>query len=409
LEFLETTLPNGLEVVAEVNHEAHSSAMGFFVKTGARDEGPAVAGVSHFLEHMAFKGTPTRTAEDINREFDEIGAHHNAFTGHENTVYYAAMLPEYQSRTVALLADILRPSLREEDFDTEKQVIIEEIRMYDDQPPFGADDKCRALHFGNHPLGNSILGTVESITAMRVDAMRSYFNQRYSPKNISLVAAGKIDFEQLVREAEELCGGWKPFPVDRTAVPADARTSFSVMHKESSTQEYVVQLASGPSANDPQRFAAQVLSTVLGDDSGSRLYWELVDSGLAEHAVLGHYDYQGVGLYMTMMSCQPDEAAANLQRIAEVYRQAEASGITPAELAQAKSKINSRMVLSSEKPRGRLFNVGSNWVQRREYRRVRDELEAIDAVTIEEVREVLDQFPLSTNTTVAVGPLKELA
>ena len=145
MKLLSHTLPNGLEIVAECNAAAYSTALGFFVRTGSRDENDAMAGVSHFLEHMAFKGTPSRSADDVNREFDEMGAHYNAFTNEENTVFYAAVLPEHQDRAVELLADILRPSLREDDFDTEKQVILEEIQMYEDQPPFGADDKCPAL------------------------------------------------------------------------------------------------------------------------------------------------------------------------------------------------------------------------------------------------------------------------
>ncbi len=202
MEFHKHVLANGLEIVAECNAEAHSTALGFFVETGARDETDEISGVSHFLEHMVFKGTPTRSADDVNREFDEMGAHYNAFTSEENTVYYAAVLPEYQTSATELLADIIRPSLREEDFDTEKQVIIEEIRMYDDQPPFGADEKCKALHFGRHPLGRSVLGTVQSITDLRVDAMREYFQRRYSPGNMTLAAAGRIDFAMLVKTAE---------------------------------------------------------------------------------------------------------------------------------------------------------------------------------------------------------------
>jgi len=155
LEFFKHTLGNALEVVAECNAEAHTTGLGFFIQTGSRDEGDELAGVSHFLEHMAFKGTPTRTADDVNREFDEMGAHYNAYTTEENTVYHATVLPECQERCVHLLADILRPSLRKEDFDSEKQVIIEEIRMYLDQPPFGADDTCKATYFGPHPLGRS--------------------------------------------------------------------------------------------------------------------------------------------------------------------------------------------------------------------------------------------------------------
>src|SRR2546423_2235 len=125
----------------------HAVAVGFFVRTGARDESEPLAGVSHFLEHMVFKGTDGRSADDVNSEFDEMGAQYNAQTGEETTVYYASVLPEYQDRVVHLWADVLRPALREEDFRTEKQVIIEEIRMYDDQPPFGADDRCKALFF----------------------------------------------------------------------------------------------------------------------------------------------------------------------------------------------------------------------------------------------------------------------
>ncbi len=210
MKFETATLDNGLQIVAECNPGAYSTALGFFVNTGARDETDAVSGVSHFLEHMMFKGTPTRSADDVNREFDEMGAHYNAFTNEENTVYYAAVLPEYQERSVELLADILRPSLREADFTTEKQVILEEIKMYEDQPPFGADDKIRAAFFGQHPLGRSVLGTAASVGGLSVDQMRGYFDNRYSPGNISLVGAGKIDFAELCRTAEKVCGKWRP-------------------------------------------------------------------------------------------------------------------------------------------------------------------------------------------------------
>ena len=408
MEFRKQTLPNGLQVVAECNDEAHSTALGFFVETGARDETDEVAGVSHFLEHMVFKGTPTRSAEDVNREFDEMGAHYNAFTSEEHTVYYAAVLPEYQGPAVELLADILRPSLRSEDFDTEKQVIVEEIRMYEDQPPFGADDKCRAAHFGAHPLGRSVLGTVQSITDLGVEAMRQYFERRYSPGNISLVGAGRVDFDALVKLAQRLCGDWRPMTAPRETPPAPPHRGFQCMHKESATLEYVLQLSSGPGSADPDRFAAKILATVLGDDSGSRLYWALVDSGLAEQASISHHDYQGTGVFMTYMSCDPEQAQANIDKVVELFDAAEKQGITAAELAQAKSKINSRIVLGSERPRGRLFNVGGNWTQRREYRTVQDDLKAIDAVSLDDLRDVLARYPLSVNTTLAVGPLETL-
>jgi predicted Zn-dependent peptidase len=408
LEFLEHTLENGLEIVAECNGEAYSTALGFFVKTGARDETDAIAGVSHFLEHMAFKGTATRSADDVNREFDEMGADYNAGTGEEGTVYYAAILPEYQDRAVALLADILRPSLRQEDFDTEKQVIIEEIRMHEDQPPFGAEEKCRAAHYGSHPLGRSVYGTVGSIADLTVEGMRGYFAGRYSPGNIVLVGAGRIDFHALVATAQRCCGSWEPFQTERVCQPVNGRKGFLVVQKETATQQYAVGMADGPSATDDDRYPAGLLTTVLGDDTGSRLYWELVDPGLAEHAGLSYLEYEEAGLYLTQLSCAPERAADNLERIVDIYRQVEREGIADEELSQAKSKWSSRIVLSSERPRSRLFAVGAEWVQRGRYRSVRDVLEDVRAVTCGDVARVLGRFPISRITTVAIGPLAEL-
>jgi predicted Zn-dependent peptidase len=408
LEFHSHTLDNGLEVVAECNGEAHSTALAFFVKTGSRDETEQLRGVSHFLEHMMFKGTPTRSADDVNREFDELGAHYNAFTNEENTVYYAAVLPECRDRALELLADILRPSLREEDFDTEKQVILEEIGMYEDQPPFRADERCKSAYYGSHPLGNTILGTADSITRLSVEAMRDYFRRRYGPASVVLAATGRIDFDAFLASAERCCAAWEPAEHSRGVERVAPRQAFQVFQKEIATQQYVLQLSPGPAADDRQRYAAKLLATVLGDDSGSRLYWELVDPGLAEHAALNHCEYEGAGLMMTYMSCDPDSAAENLQRILQVYRRAEADGITPAELDQAKSKIRSRIVLSSERPRGRLFSVGGDWVYRREYRSVRDDLEEVAAITPEQVAEVLSEYPLTRNATVTIGPLGEV-
>ena len=161
MEFRENTLPNGLRVVAEINPGAYSTALAFLVDTGSRDEKANNWGVSHFLEHMVFKGTPRRSAADVNRELDELGSHSNAFTSEEHTVYYATVLPELCDRALELLSDIMRPSLRQEDFDVEKQVILEEIAKYEDQPPYGAHEKGMAIHFGDHPLGRSVLGTTQ--------------------------------------------------------------------------------------------------------------------------------------------------------------------------------------------------------------------------------------------------------
>jgi predicted Zn-dependent peptidase len=253
-----------------------------------------------------------------------------------------------------------------------------------------------------------VLGTIQSISDLPVGAMRAYFENRYSPDNISLVGAGRLDFAALVDAAQRVCGSWQPTGAARPIAPAQPQRGFQCLHKDTSALEYVLALAAGPGAADDDRYAAKLLATILGDDSGSRLYWALVDTGLAENANLGHHDYQGAGIFMTYMSCAPENAQANLARIADVYRQAEREGVTADELAQAKSKINSRVVLSSERPRGRLFTVGGNWLQRREYRAVADDLAAIDALTVDGVVDVLRRYPLSTSTTLAIGPLQSL-
>ena len=220
MPFHQTTLDNGLEVIAELNDRAHSVAAGFFVKTGSRDESSDLAGVSHFLEHMTFKGTPRRDALAVNRDFDRVGAKHNAQTSEEDTFYHVTCLPEYLPPAFDVLSDILRPTLRGEDFETEKQVIIEEIRMYLDNPMSVAYEAAKMAHYGGHPLGNSILGTVESITAMTADQMREYFARRYSPANIVLAFAGKGGMGAAGRAGRAHCGSWQGGPASRQAVPA---------------------------------------------------------------------------------------------------------------------------------------------------------------------------------------------
>jgi predicted Zn-dependent peptidase len=401
-------LENGLEIVAEANEDAHSMSVAFLVRTGARDESDDVAGVSHFLEHMCFKGTERRSADDVNREFDEIGAHYNAFTSEECTAYYASVLPEYQEASVDLLADILRPSLRPEDFDMEKKVILEEIQMYLDQPPFGMDDRIKQLHLGVHPLAKSVLGTSQSITELTPEQMRGYFTSRYSADNVFVAAAGRIDFDGLVGQVSRRCGGWLPQAAHREIPAASSQRRFEVVHRPSATQQYVLQLADAPASEDADRYAAKLLATIVGDDSGSRMFWELVDPGLAETASLGHYEYLGAGMYYTWLACEPDLAEQNLALLHSIYRQIESNGVTDAEVQQAKNKVKARVVLSSERPQSRLFNVGGNWLQRREYRAIADDLKALDDVSKENLQSVLHKFPLSRYSTITVGPRKDI-
>jgi predicted Zn-dependent peptidase len=409
MSFHEHRLENGLPVIAELNDEVHSTAVGFFVRTGSRDETPEIAGVSHFLEHMVFKGTDTFTAADVNRIFDEIGAKHNASTSEEVTLFYAAVLPEYVPRAFELISSLMRPELREEDFDVEKQVILEEIGMYEDMPTFTAYEKAMSTHFAGHPLGNSILGTNESISQLTVEQMRAYHAARYRANNITLAVAGRAGWDEIRRLAERFCSAWPAGACARTVDEARPHGDLLVVPKAGNLQQHVMQLAPAPPADSDLHFAADLLAVIVGDDSGSRLYWELVDPGHAEAADVAYNEYDGSGAWMTYVSCAPEETLSNLARIQSVYERVNREGVTADEIEQARNKVLSRIVLRSERPMGRLSSLGSNWVYRREYRSVSDDIATYRAITAADIRELLKRYPLGQLTTVAVGPLETLS
>jgi len=408
MTFHHTTLDNGLEVIAELSDHAYSVAAGFFVKTGSRDETSELAGVSHFLEHMTFKGTPRRDALTVNRDFDRVGAKHNAQTSEEDTFYHVTCLPEYLPSAFDVLADILRPTLREDDFETEKKVIIEEIRMYLDNPMSVAYEAAKTAHFGKHPLGNSILGTVESITALSAVQMRNYFASRYSPANIVLGFAGKADWAALVDLAAKHCAGWQGGLAARQAVPVRGTGAFQTILRADDLQQTVVGVADAPPLETEDRYAAHLLATILGDHTGSRLYWALIDPGLADGAELTYQDYKQAGTFFTFLSCEPEETQANLGRIAEVYRTVMSRGVSDDELIQAKNKVLARSVLRSERPMGRLASLGFHWMYRSAYLTLEDELEAFSRVTLDNLRRLLHDWPLWPMTIISVGPTTKI-
>jgi len=409
MQFHHEILPNGLEVIAELNDDVYSVAFGFFVKTGARDESLDVSGVSHFLEHMAFKGTDRFSAEDVNRIFDEYGADYNAMTGEESTVYYASVLPEYLAPTFEVQSGILFPSLRQDDFDMEKKVILEEIGMYEDQPSSVAYDRAMQLHFCDHELGKSVLGTADSVSALTSTQMRDYHAEHYRAGNIVLAVAGNTDWETVRKLARQSCLHWPSGKSVRPIRPAHPFPRQEFVVREQCQQQQMIQLASAPACTDERRYAAELLTVIAGDDSNSRLYWELVDPGLAESAECGYYEFEGAGTYLTFLTGPPETTRDNLDRIRRIYEDLNTRGVTEDELEQARNKIATRIVLRGERPMGRLSSLGGNWIARREYRTIEDDLKRIKSLTGEHIRELLAEFPLAQTTTVGVGPLSNIA
>lgn len=405
ITFKHHTLPNQLTVIAEVNPDAHTAAVGFFVKAGARDETPEVMGVSHFLEHMMFKGTARRTAEDVNREFDELGANYNAFTSHEQTVYYAHVLPEFLPRAVDLLGDMLRPALRGEDFDMEKNVILEEIGMYDDRPEWRLQDQLLEKYFRGHTLGYRVLGTTDTITALTAEQMRDYFAGRYSPDNIVVAAAGDLDFEALIADVEKLCAAWPATGVTREYVePAPVEEALDVVDGKCS-RHYLGMLCPAPSAQDDRRYAAKVLADVLGDSEGSRLYWAIVDPGLADEADFSFMPQDGSGAYLAYASCDPARSekveATLMQTLADVVS---AKDIAEDEVMRAKNKLATQATLQGERPAGRMQGLGVQWTYQGVYTPLEEELGKLMAVTVEDVNALLEDFPFGPKTVLRLGP-----
>ncbi|MEM8874570.1 MAG: pitrilysin family protein [Planctomycetota bacterium] len=404
LSFHAHTLPNGLQILAEHNPSAHSVAAGLFVKTGSRDESPDINGVSHFLEHMMFKGDDTLGWEDVNRIFDEIGARYNAFTSQEMTAYYAQVLPKFTDQALDMLGHLLRPSLRDDDFTTEKNVILEEIAMYQDDPGHRLYERVMAEHFGQHPLGMSILGPAERIEALTRDQMKGYFDSRYGPGNMVLSVAGAFDFDHIVAEAERLYGHWpRVFPDMREASSNAAEDRRVVVTDEKLNRSYTMALTAGPTQQDDARFAARVLSDILGDDEGSRLYWALVDPAIAEEADFGSYPHDGVGSFYLSLTTAPDRDGEAFDLARKVLADARGD-ITNDELQRAKNKIAGSLTLHGESIMGRMRSLGATWLYNEQYRSLEDDMQTVQALTLDDLHAVLEEFPLTPMTAVALRP-----
>jgi len=408
LSFKHTTLDNGLKIIAEITPTAATLAAGFFARTGSRDETPEVAGVSHFLEHMMFKGTERRSAFDVNLEFDRLGASYNAFTSEENTVYYAAVLPEFQDATLDLLGDMLRPSLRQDDFDIEKNVIIDEIARYEDLPSFRCYEKAMAAHFAGHPLGNSILGTPESIQALKREQMLAYFDRRYSPTNVTVVGVGQIDFDAFVAKVEAMCGHWTPYDAPRDTAPAPANTGRIVVADPKVNREHIALMSPAPTCQHADRYAAQLAAAIMGDETGSRLYYALVEPALADEAHMSYDPMDHAGAFLSFISTEPERAGEVLDVVNDVCKTFRDEGPTDAELLAAKNKTATSATMKGELPMGRLTSVGFEWVYRNEYVPLADDINAMFAVTTDDIRRVINDYDMTAATVLALGPLETL-
>lgn len=401
--FEKATLPNGLTLIAEIDPAAHTAAAGFFVRTGTRDEPRQLMGVSHFLEHMMFKGTKRRSAEDVNKAFDDMGAKANAYTSHELTAFYAGVLPEQLEQAGELLSDIMRPALREEDFVTEKGVILEEIAMYQDEPFWVLYEAVSEKHFGKHPLGYRVLGTQQSITDLTSEQMRGYFEHRYSADNTTIAMAGRVDFDKMVKKFEQWCGHWPRTGATRDPVLPKIKRQELTIESDRFNQAYRMLIASAPASDDDRRHAAAIAMQVLGASDNSRLHWAVVEPGLAEEASSAYDVRDGLSDFRIMVVTDPEKLEKSWA-IVEKELGKVAREINEQEVALTRGKLKTAVTLAGEKPEGRMHRIGRNWTLDHRYTTLSEELEKLRAVTAKDVRKVLSEFPFSPATMGTMTP-----
>jgi predicted Zn-dependent peptidase len=404
LKFHSHRLSNGLQVIAEANPDAHSFAAGLYVNTGSRDELPSINGVSHFLEHMMFKGSSKYTWEDVNRIFDEMGAQYNAYTSQENTAYFANVLPEFSERAIEHLSHLLRPAIRQEDFDTEKKVILEEIAMYLDDPSHRIFEALMEAHFGKHSLSMSVLGSAKSVADLKRGEMADYFSKRYGPGNTILAAAGKLDFKKLVEMAEKYCGSWPAAEANRIQPAPEYKANNRIaMVDEKLNRQYTMGMMPGPSAQDDRRFAARVLADVIGDGDGGRFYWALVENAIAEDADFGFFPHDACGSFYIGLVTDPARSDQAL-KIAMKELDRVKSDLSDAEVERAKNKIASGIVLEGEVPMGRLRSIAGNWLYNQDYRSLESDMQTLLGVSGDSLRKLMKDFPFEPMTIATLGP-----
>ena len=293
-----------------------------------------------------------------------------------------------------VLADILRPSLRQEDFDEEKQVILEEIAMYADQPFWVLYEAAIERYYGKNPIGHRVLGTVDTVSALKPEMMRAYFEDRYSADNTVVAASGRVDFDALVEQVDRLCGHWPATNPQRghRAVEFSAG-ELEVELPENTSQRYSVMLCPSTAMNDDRRYAAGQLAHCIGDVEGSNLFWSVIETGIAEEAQM-HFDGRdGCGEMAVTLVCSPE----NAEKAEDIVRDELINAherIDDDALVRSRAKIATSVMLASEKPMGRMSRLGVRWTYRLPYRTLDEELDRINDVTLGDILAYRDAFPL---------------
>jgi len=363
-----------------------SIALGLSVRTGSRDESPAQAGLSHFLEHLLFKGTDRFSSREIDEMFDSIGAEVNAGTSKETTTVYSRFLDRHLDEAFDVLSDMfLRPAYP--DIDSERQVVIEEIAMYEDEPSDRVHDVLSKAVFGDHPLGRPIIGKAEVISSVPVPDIAAYHDARYVGGNIVVAAAGNVDRDRLVALAEEKLADAAATSVEGPAEPAPNGANPRLCFYTKETEQYHLCLGGpGIARGDDRRFALRVLDTILGGSTSSRLFQEVREKRGLAYAVYSYasqfIDSGQVGIYV---GTRPDNVAEAMDVIGGELRRVVEDGVTAEELERARENVKGRTTLSMESTLARMNRLGSAVLMGVPLLTLDEVLAEIDAVSLEDV------------------------
>ena len=405
MHFLHTTLPNGIRVLTEQMTEVRSVAIGCWIDSGTRDERPAEAGASHFLEHLLFKGSERLSANDIADAFDAVGAQSNAFTTKELTAFWARMRDEDFGLGLHLLAEMIQyPAFRPDEIDSERHVVLEEINMNEDDPGDVAHEQFSAALWAGHALEAPILGTRESILGMDPATIRGYWQRRYTPRSLVVALAGNVDHDAAVERIGAEFGSWGGAEVDHAFVEPEATARISVRRRDTE-QAHLVVGGAGLSSDDKRRFAFALLDHVFGGGMSSRLFREIREArGLAYAVQSFRMPFRDTGAWGVYVGTTPSQTIEVLTLLrAEIDRLRE-EGITADELKQAKGHVKGSLALATEDANSRMSRLGRAELAGIEHLDLDATVARFDAVTLEDVHEVARLAFESPRAVGAVGP-----
>lgn len=404
-------LSNGIRIVCEEIPHVHSLALGIWIKTGSRYEKNHEHGVSHFLEHLMFKGTAHRSARQIAEELEAVGGILNAFTAKEYTCYYARVLSEHLDLAIDLLSDMVLHSLFDAgELEKERKVVLEEIKMYDDSPDELVHDLFAQTIWPDHPLGRAILGTVKSIQGMNRDHVLYYFQNRYIPENMVISAAGNINYQKLIHKLERVFGKLQSGSEDVEYKKLGSSTplpQFTTLATRKDTEQVQLCLGTlGLALEDERLPVLQVLNNILGGGISSRLFQTVREEQALAYSVFSYYSsYRGVGSFTIYAGTSPDNSEKLLKLVLHEMAKLRDDGITEKELSRAKEQLKGNLLLSMESVNHRMSRLGKSLISHDRIITPEELIAKIQAVNVGQVQE-LAQLLFSGNqlALAVIGP-----